>query len=222
MKLFYKYFNMFEIEKNCDGSVTSQFIIIATLLRYWGRKILALFSNRSDDRVMIFIDYRNIVDSTLGLSDDLSLDLIRLTHILTGSRSLTAAYVFDARPRFSLRKDDRAWLLHEELRDKGFRVVARDCLDYNRSEQKEVDVAMASEMIVHALKNHYDIAIVVSGDRDFVPAIQHIQASGKRVEVAAFENTLSEESRKVADIYYQLDKMPLLSLKSPSYAYEEV
>lgn len=171
---------------------------------------------------MIFIDYRNIEYSSHGILGDCTLDLIRMTHILTGSRSLVAAYIFDARNRFSLRKDDRTWLLHEELRDKGFRVIGRDCFDYNKEQQKEVDVAMASEMIVHALKDHYDVAIVVSGDRDFVPAIQHVQASGKRVEVAAFENTLSDESKKIADTYYILDKIPLLSLKSPFYAHEDV
>lgn len=182
---------------------------------------MALFSNRSDDKVMIFIDYRNIEDCTRKLSSDYTLDLIRMTHILTGSRSLIAAYIFDARSRFYLKKEDKTWLLHEKLRDKGFRVIARDCLDDHKEQQKEVDVAMASEMIVHALKDHYDVAIVVSGDRDFVPAIQHVQASGKRVEVAAFEDTLSGESKKIADIYYQLDKIPLLSLKSPSWDFEE-
>lgn len=181
---------------------------------------MALLSNRADDRVMIFIDYRNVEDGTLGLNHNTTLDLIRMTHVLTGPRSLVAAYVFDARSRFLLKKSDPAWLLHERLRDYGFRVVARDCLDENRAIQKEVDVAMASEIIVHALMDHYDVAIIVSGDRDFVPAIQHVQAAGKRVEVAAFENALSDESKRVSDIYYQLDKIPLLSLKSPSYAYE--
>ena len=75
---------------------------------------------------------------------------------------------------------------------------------------------MACEMLEHALLNHYDVAIVVSGDRDFVPAIQRVQAAGKRVEVAAFENVYNDECKRAADVYYVLDKMPIMSMSSPS------
>ena len=86
--------------------------------------------------------------------------------------------------------------------------------------QKEVDVSLACEMLEHALLNHFDVAIVISGDRDFVPAMQKVQAAGKRVEVAAFEDVYNEECKRVADIYYLLDDIPFLILSNPSDAGE--
>jgi len=74
---------------------------------------------------------------------------------------------------------------------------------------------MACEMVVHALRDHYDVAIVVSGDRDFIPAIQQIQSAGKKVEVAAFANSVGSEMRKAGDNFHELEKMPLLSVFNP-------
>lgn len=74
---------------------------------------------------------------------------------------------------------------------------------------------MAFEMVAHGLKGNYDVAVMVSGDRDFIPAIQHVQAAGRRVEVAAFSNTISEELRRGADRFYELEKMPLLTMRNP-------
>ena len=73
---------------------------------------------------------------------------------------------------------------------------------------------MACEMVAHAYKNNYDVAIVVSGDRDFVPAIQHIQSAGKRVEVAAYSDAFSNEMLKMCDVYHKLDSLPLLRIDS--------
>jgi len=41
-----------------------------------------------------------------------------------------------------------------------------------RLEQKGVDVLIAVDMISKAYENHYDIAIVLGGDRDFYPLIK--------------------------------------------------
>ena len=75
-------------------------------------------------------------------------------------------------------------------------------------------MAMACEMVAHAYKDNYDVAIVVSGDRDFVPAIQHIQSAGKRVEVAAYTDSFSNEMLKMCDVYHKLDSLPLLRIDS--------
>jgi len=179
---------------------------------------MALFSERSYSRVMVFIDYRNITESTKSLGKDVRLDLYRLTDILVGSRNLMGAYVFDARKRF-VDKDDETIRVHDRLREQGFRVIARESIVLRDGEavQKEVDVSLACEMLEHALMDHFDVAIVVSGDRDFVPVMQKVQSAGKRVEVAAFDDVYSDECKKTADVYYVLNKMPIMSLSSPNY-----
>ena len=51
--------------------------------------------------------------------------------------------------------------------------------------EKAVDVKLATDLIT--LKDIYDIAAIVSGDQDYVPAVQVIKDSGKRVVNVAFE-----------------------------------
>jgi len=176
---------------------------------------MTLISDNRHNKVMLFIDLRNMLDSVkvTEKSTPFRLDLYNLAVQLVGSRELVAAYAFDTRKPFG--EDDIAARFHDRLRYLGFRVVARESFDPIKREQKEVDVAMACEMVVHALRDNYDIAIVVSGDQDFVPAIQHVQAAGKRVEVAAFGVSIGKALMKAADRFHDLDKIPLLSMRNP-------
>ena len=52
-------------------------------------------------------------------------------------------------------------------------------------QEKAVDVKLATDMIV--LKDIYDVAIVFSGDQDYVPAVQVVKDFGKRVVNVAFQ-----------------------------------
>ena len=51
--------------------------------------------------------------------------------------------------------------------------------------EKAVDVKLATDLIV--LKDIYDIAIIVSGDQDYVPAVQVVKDFGKHVVNVSFE-----------------------------------
>ncbi len=163
---------------------------------------------------MIFIDLRNIVKSVSADSKYSKVDYVSLVRCLKGPRKLIAAYVFDSKG--AIDATDKSKRFHDYLRYKGFRVIARDSYDPDQNVQKEVDVAMAVQMVTHAYKNNYDVAVVVSGDRDFIPAIQEVQAAGKRVEVAAFSTSKSEEMERQCDFYHNLDKEPVLSLMNLS------
>ena len=56
---------------------------------------------------------------------------------------------------------------------------------------KEDDIHMAVDMVEGAADDRYDIAIVVSGDGDFVPAVKAVQRKNKKVENAYFRKTSS-------------------------------
>lgn len=166
---------------------------------------------------MVFIDYRNVREpiNNITFKNNTRLDLYKLTQILVGNRELMGAYVFDSKEK-NAKIDDETIKDHNKLMENGFRVMSYDLQHSNRGViQKEVDVSLAVEMVEHALLNHYDVAIVVSGDRDFFPAMRKVQTAGKRVEVAAFDGTHGDEWKRTADMYYLIDRMPILSLSSP-------
>jgi uncharacterized LabA/DUF88 family protein len=51
--------------------------------------------------------------------------------------------------------------------------------------EKAVDVYLATDLL--QLRDIYDIAIIVSGDQDYVPAVQAIKNSGKHVVNVSFK-----------------------------------
>jgi len=65
--------------------------------------------------------------------------------------------------------------------------------------EKGVDVALVIDFLSLAWENAYDVAIIVSGDADFVHAIEKVKAKGKRVEVVSFKDSISGEIRRVSD-----------------------
>lgn len=60
-------------------------------------------------------------------------------------------------------------------------------------------------MLWQAHNNVYDTAILVSGDADYVPAVEAVKAIGKHVEVAFVERGRSMDLRQTADRFVPLD-----------------
>ena len=57
--------------------------------------------------------------------------------------------------------------------------------DCSLGTEKAVDVKLATDMIL--LRDIYEVAVVVSGDQDYVPAVQAVKDFGKRVINVGFE-----------------------------------
>ena len=58
--------------------------------------------------------------------------------------------------------------------------------DMRGTEEKGVDVRMATDMIGLAWADNYDIAVLVSSDRDFVPVAEFLETRGIKVIHGAF------------------------------------
>lgn len=69
----------------------------------------------------------------------------------------------------------------------------RDCPSCERpvhgTEEKGVDTAIVTDMIRLAWEDAYDIAVLVSSDSDFIPAIQFLDQRGRKVIQAGFPRT---------------------------------
>lgn len=61
------------------------------------------------------------------------------------------------------------------------------------------DVHLATDLIKGAYENLYDVAIIVSGDADFIPAIKLAQKNGKKVINAFFPKSSSYQLRNCCD-----------------------
>ncbi len=75
--------------------------------------------------------------------------------------------------------------------------------------EKRVDSLIVADMVSLAYENAYDIAILLSGDEDFVPAVEAVQKLGKQVRVVCSEQNLAQELEDAADQYVPLETLAL-------------
>ncbi|MFH1193076.1 MAG: NYN domain-containing protein [Candidatus Jorgensenbacteria bacterium] len=57
---------------------------------------------------------------------------------------------------------------------------------FERYREKGIDVKLAIDLIVGAIDNQYDTALVVSSDTDLIPAIDWVRSRGKKIEYVGF------------------------------------
>ena len=69
---------------------------------------------------------------------------------------------------------------------------------------KGVDIALATDMLGHAFRDNYDLALLVAGDGDYVPLVEEIQRLGKIVCVSFFQQGLSEQLTLASDSPHRL------------------
>ena len=72
--------------------------------------------------------------------------------------------------------------------------------------QKGVDVQIAVDMVHHAFKNNYDVAIICSGDIDLKEAVKLIKSLGKKVIIMSHQQLASKELVKEADVFIDIEK----------------
>lgn len=70
---------------------------------------------------------------------------------------------------------------------------------------KGEDILLACDMVRGAALNYFDCAILISGDGDFVPAVNMLQELGKYVIVASFRSALSHALELEANEVIYLD-----------------
>jgi uncharacterized LabA/DUF88 family protein len=66
---------------------------------------------------------------------------------------------------------------------------------------KAVDIFLAVDMLTHASRRNYALAVLIAGDGDYVPLVRAVKAEGSRVYVWFFQNGLSRDLRMSADYY---------------------
>lgn len=69
----------------------------------------------------------------------------------------------------------------------------RDPNDSWEPKEKCVDISVASNLIYHAALNNYDHAVVVTGDKDFIPALSKVELLNKDITIASFRDSCSHQ-----------------------------
>ncbi len=70
--------------------------------------------------------------------------------------------------------------------------------------QKNADTFLVIDAVTLAEK--LDVAIILGGDKDFLPLIWYLKSRGCRVEIWSWPETTSPEVKEAADFYFSLTK----------------
>jgi uncharacterized LabA/DUF88 family protein len=93
----------------------------------------------------------------------------------------------------------------KELKDQGIESPEIFKKKKGRS-SKRVDITLATDMLTHAHRKNYDIAILVAGDDDYVPLVKAIKAEGRRVILWFFQDSkgLSQQLVNECDYFFDI------------------
>lgn len=157
-------------------------------------------------RVAVFIDGNNLFHAARFHSIDI--DYNKLLRILLGDGRLLRAFFYTGVDAGAERQ--QGFLLW--MRRNGFRVVQKELKTfYDGTRKANLDVEIAVDML--SLAGRYDTAVLVSGDEDFVYAINAVAYKGCRVEVAGFRSNTAPRLIDVADFFIDLGEIAELIRK---------
>lgn len=157
-----------------------------------------IFTNINRGRVAIFIDGSNLFYAALQLG--IEVDYTKLLSLLTQKSQLLRAFFYTGVDRTN--EKQQGFLLW--MRRNGYRVVSKDLIQLaDGSKKANLDVEIAVDMMT--LAEHYDTAVLLSGDGDLAYAANAVSYKGVRVEVVSLRSMTSDSLINVADRYTDLD-----------------
>ena len=162
-------------------------------------------------RVAVFIDGNNLFHA--ARFHTLDIDYNKLLRVLLGDGRLLRAFFYTGVDAGAERQ--QGFLLW--MRRNGFRVVQKELKTfYDGTRKANLDVEIAVDML--SLAGRYDTAVLVSGDEDFVYAINAVAYKGCRVEVAGFRSNTAPRLIDVADFFIDLGEISELIRKDSDHA----
>ena len=166
------------------------------------------------EKVIIFIDGSNLYYSLKNLKIG-RIDFQKLLQLLSKDKLLISTYYYNAPLNISI-NPKKYWeqqkFFNELNKIPDFKVVLCKLRKHKRKkggfvfDVKGDDVHLAFDLVSGAYEDLYDIAIIVSGDEDFVPAIKKAQKLGKKIINAYFKSSSSASLKKTCgDFIYMND-----------------
>jgi uncharacterized LabA/DUF88 family protein len=150
--------------------------------------------------VAVFVDVANIFYAAKAAGVDI--DYVTLLKSATAGRDFIRAYAYTGLDP----ENENQRQFQNFLGRNGYKVVSKDIRKYGDGKVKaNLDIELVVDMMKTA--RNVDIAVVVSGDGDFAPAIRAVQEMGVRVEVISFRGNTSSDLIDVADQFTDITQL---------------
>lgn len=170
-------------------------------------------------RVAVFIDGSNLYHKLkeINIENTLEFDYKGFADSLARSRRVVSYryYVGVVRVKFGDEKASQMRAgqqkLFSNLESLEFCIKQGYLMEnHGKFHEKGVDVKIATDMLIGAYENKYDVAIIISSDTDLIPAIQHIKGLNKEIEYIGFSHNPSLGLQKNVNLSRLLIKDDLI------------
>ena len=153
-----------------------------------------------EQRIGVFVDVQNMYYSARNLYNS-KVNFGQILKEAVNNRILVRAIAYVIKADIKEEKN-----FFEALNKIGYEVKAKDLQTFIGGAKKgDWDIGIAMDTIELAPK--LDTIVLVSGDGDYIPLVQHLKrAMGCRIEVMAFTKSSSSKLREEADEFIDLDK----------------
>jgi uncharacterized LabA/DUF88 family protein len=177
-------------------------------------------------RVMAFVDGGYLEHNLNDLFKSPKIDYSVFIHSLvshlpktTIEHYLTRVYYYDAISAEKVSPDQQA--KHELIHGTNhFELRLGRIKDDGQGmpRQKGVDTLIAIDMVSKAYENHYDVAILLAGDDDFLDAVKAVKNAGKQVYGFFFAKHVSRELKNAFDSRLAIDTNFATQIRHPKKA----
>jgi len=152
-----------------------------------------------EQRVGVFVDVQNLYYSAKNLHNSKVNFANVLKHTVQGRKLVRSiAYVIKTEAM-------KEKTFFDALEKIGFEIHSKDLqVFWGGAKKGDWDVGIAMDIIELAPK--LDVVVLVSGDGDFVPLLEHARSAGCRVEAAAFGRSASSRLKETVSEFYDLDQ----------------
>jgi len=167
-----------------------------------GKKTRAGDIGSEHQRVGVFVDAQNMYHSAKNLYHA-KVNFKKVLEAAVGKRRLIRAFIYVIRTESG---EEKAFV--EALEKSGFEIKEKDLQIFPGGMKKaDWDVGLAMDAVI--LADKIDVAVLVSGDGDFVPLVEYLRISkGLKVEVMSFGRSTSAKLKEAADVFIDLEDDP--------------
>jgi uncharacterized LabA/DUF88 family protein len=156
--------------------------------------------------VAMFVDVANMYYAARG--QEVDVDYVALLKHATKGRDLIRAYAYTGLDPEN--ENQRKFI--DFLAKNGYKPVVKDIRKFGDGRMKaNLDIELVVDLF--RLADRMDVAVIVSGDGDFAPAIKALQDKGIRAEVISFKPNTSSDLIAVADVFTDIMKIASISRK---------
>jgi len=179
---------------------------------------------KGKQKIAVYIDgnnfYKYLKDKEINFLRGIKFDFSKFVEFLAGERRCISKryYIGIARNLDGTERSKRIVRGQQrflsKIEDEGFIIKrGRVMYDEGRIREKGTDVKIAVDLIVGAVDNLYDTAILVSSDTDLIPAVRYIKYRKKKFEYIGFSHAPSLGMQKYANLSVLLREKDIENFK---------